>query len=291
LSYKKVLIRLLDRPGGRSLLGKIATRVVAQDAGHDIEIAYINGLWTRRVGPDFFPDSVRFEYTYAHFDGWKYQMERYAADTREYWLRHYQPKEGDVIVDVGAGRGEDTVTFSRAVGKTGRVIAIEAHPLSFAMLENFCRLNGLTNVTAYQLAVVEKSCSVRIGESGWWQENAIVGDEDSSGILVQADTLDELWKREKMGEIAFLKMNIEGSEREALLGMRSVMPHIRQICVACHDFRANLGHGERFRTRALVMEFLRDYGFTLVSRADDPHEAIRDHIFGFAAAGSPRRTD
>ena len=83
----------------------------------------------RRAGSDFFPDGFRFDYTYVDFNIWKNQMDVYAADTNDYWLQHYRPQEGDVIVDVGAGRGEDTVTFSRAVGQTGRVIAIEAHPV------------------------------------------------------------------------------------------------------------------------------------------------------------------
>ncbi len=43
------------------------------------------------------------------------------------------------------------------------------------------------------------------------------------------------------------------------------MPRIRQICVACHDFRSELGHGEEFRTRAFVEQFLIDHGFTLAS--------------------------
>jgi FkbM family methyltransferase len=274
------MIRLLDRPGGRLLLRTMAMRNIRQAGGSDMSVDYINGLWTHRVGFDFFPDGFEFEYSSFDLEGWKQQIERYAANTREYWLRHYQPKEGDVIVDVGAGRGEDTVTFSRAVGKAGRVIAIEAHPLSFAILKNFCRLNELTNVTPIHIAATDKPGWVRIGESEWWQENAIVEGEGTSGILVRADTVDAVWRREKLGEVAFLKMNIEGSEREALLGMTSVMPCIRQICVACHDFRANLGHGERFRTRALVQEFLRDYGFRLASRSDDPCEATRDHIFG-----------
>jgi len=81
-------------------------------------------------------------------------------------------------------------------------------------------------------------------------------------------------------KIAFLKMNIEGAEREALLGMGPSLRRVEQICVACHDFRADLGHGEQFRTRIFVQEFLVKHGFTLRSRPDDPRSYVRDHVFG-----------
>jgi len=259
----------------------IATRFARRATGGDVEITYVDGFWTHRIGRDFFPDALRFDYTYADFDLWKRQAALYVCQTEDFWLQHYRPQEGDVIVDVGAGRGEDTLTFSRAVGKTGRVIAIEAHPLSFAILRNFCRLNRLTNVTPLQLALMDKPGTVHIAESeSSWMENAIAYDEGSSGMQVPASTLSDICEQHGLEHIAFLKMNIEGAERYALLGMEAVTRQIGQICVACHDFRANLGHGEQFRTRAFVERFLLGHGFGVTSRADDSRDYVRDHVFG-----------
>jgi FkbM family methyltransferase len=283
----------LDRPGGRFFLGKIATFVVNRGGGDGIQISYMDGFWTRRIGSDFFPDSVRFDYEYADFERWKHQMEQYVADTEEYWLQHYRPKQGDVIVDVGAGRGEDTVTFSRAVGDRGRVIAIEAHPSSFAILKRFCQLNRLENVTLLELALMDNPGTVRIAESEMsWMENAIELDEGSSGIKVPAETLEAVCREQGLAEIAFLKMNIEGAERYALPGSRSVLPQIRQICVACHDFLSDRSGVGKFRTREFVEDFLGKHGFVPTSRADDPRDWVRDHIFGLRhdAVGTTRRT-
>jgi len=249
--------------------------------GEDIEIAYVDGHWTYRVGPDFFPGGPRFNYTPPDFERLRRQMEVNASETKEHWLQHYRPQEGDVVVDVGAGRGEDTLTFSRAVGATGRVIAIEAHPMSFAILRKFCQLNRLSNVTPVQLALMDKPGTVRIVESeSSWMENAIEYGQESSGITVQAGTLNDVCQQQGLKDIAFLKMNIEGAERHALLGMEPVIQHIRQICVACHDFRAKLGHGEHFRTRSFVEQFLIKHGYTLASRPNDPRDYVRDHVFG-----------
>jgi FkbM family methyltransferase len=238
-------------------------------------------MWTRQVGAHFFPDGSTFNYTYVDFHDWKHQAEINAANTKEFWLQYYLPKPGDVVVDVGAGRGEDTATFSRLVGDNGRVIAIEAHPETFAILQNFCRLNGLSNTTALQLALMDKPGTVRIAESeSSWLENAVIDDDKSVGAQVRASTLAEICAQQGLEEIVFLKMNIEGAERNALLGMTPVIQNIRQVCVACHDFRADRGQGEHFRTRAFVEQFLLDYGFKVVCRRDDPRPGIRDHVFG-----------
>lgn len=281
MSYKRKLIHFLDRPGGRFLLGKIATHFVRRMTGIDLEILYANGLWTHRVGPDFIPDSLKFDYKSPVFATWKSVADQRIADTNYYWLQHYHPQDGDVIVDVGAGRGEDTLTFSRRVGGRGRVIAIEAHPFSFAILKSFCQLNRLTNVTALHLALMDKPGTVRIAESeSSWMEHAIDYSQGSSGIEVPANTLDEVCRRQGLREIAFLKMNIEGAERDALCGMESVISGVRQICVACHDFRSEHGDGEHYRTRDFVEKFLVKHGFTLAPRRDDPRDYVRDHVFG-----------
>jgi FkbM family methyltransferase len=281
MSYKRALVRLLDRPGGRLLLGRLATRLTRRAMGEDIEITYMEGRWTYRVGSELFPAGPRFHYAPPDFDRLKRQAERHASETTDFWLQYYRPQKGDVIVDVGAGRGEDTLTFSRAVGESGRVIAIEAHPMSFAILRKFCQLNRLLNVTPLQAALMDKTGTVDLVESeSSWTENAIEHGEGSSGIRVRASTLKEVCEQQGLKDIAFLKMNIEGAERYALLGMEPAIQHVRQICVACHDFRADLGHGEQLRTRAFVEQFLIEHGYTLAAHPNDPHDAIRDHVFG-----------
>jgi FkbM family methyltransferase len=279
-SYKKTLIQLLDRPGGRFLLGRVATRFLRR-TGYQVEILYRDGLWTRHTGLHFFPDSPSFEYEYDDFSKWENQVEIQIERTRDFWLQHYNPENGDTIVDVGAGRGEDMLPFSRGVGADGRVIAIEAHPVSFALLAHFCRLNRLSNATPLHFALMDTSGTVRISDSAsGWMENAIESRGASTGIPVPARPFEALYEQEHLTDIAFLKMNIEGAERFALCGMESVMSRIRRICVACHDFRADLGHGEHFRTRAFVQQFLTRHGFDLKFRADDPRDYVRDHIFG-----------
>lgn len=278
MSYKRVLSRVFDRPGGRWLLGKVATPYARRIFDTDVEIAHINGLWTHRVESNFFPDGPTFDS--VSFGCWKTQMDQYVSDTNEYWLKYYRPQKGDVVVDVGAGRGEDTLTFSREVGETGRVIAIEVSPRSFAILKSFCVLNELANVTVLNVALMDKPGLIRIVEhESSWIQDSVAHIEQLRGIVVQAAALDQICEQNGVKDIAFIKMNIEGAERYALPGMEAVLPFTRQICVACHDFRSENGEGEQFRTRAFVEQFLAEHGFSVTS-PDDPRDYVRDHVFG-----------
>ncbi|HUE43398.1 MAG TPA: FkbM family methyltransferase [Candidatus Sulfotelmatobacter sp.] len=275
------MIQLLDRPGGRHLLGAVATQYFRKIAREEVAVAYIDGMWTRKVGRDFLPDGPRFQYRYDDFDRWKYQIAEYESAAREFWLRHYSPKNGDTILDVGAGRGEDTIAFSRAVGATGRIVAIEAHPTSFAILKNFCSLNRLRNVTVIERAMMDKPGIVHMTESqSSWTENTIEIGNESTGIEVQSGTIDDLCEQLGLKDIAFLKMNIEGAERDALIGMERSISRVQQVCIACHDFRNKNGESERFRTRDFVTNFLSTRGFTVRSRPDSPYDFVRDHLFG-----------
>src|SRR5262249_26565462 len=205
MSYKKAVASLLDRPFGRLLLGKIATWALRRSSGaDDLEIAFLHGLWTRRVGSDFIPDGPKFEYKYEDFRTWKNVIPGYTAATNDHWFQHYRPREGDIIIDVGAGRGEDTLTFSRAGGVSGRRIAIEAHPLYFDMLTSFCRLNRLRNVTALHLALMDKSGTIRVSQSESNWTGSAVEWNSLSGNEAPASTLEQVVRDQGLERISFL---------------------------------------------------------------------------------------
>jgi len=209
------------------------------------------------------------------------RLAKYLRDANDYWFHVYKPHVGDVIVDVGAGRGEDVYAFSRAVGAEGRVWAIEAHPESFAKLTKFCEEQRLGNVTCLNLACLDRPGQFQIETLPVWESNYVrEGEPAETSFPVEGITFDALCRRHNIGRIDFLKMNIEGAERFALPGMKEAMKRVQNACVCAHDFRADRGEGEEFRTRAFVEQFLREAGFTLVSRDDDPRYYVPYHIHG-----------
>jgi FkbM family methyltransferase len=277
MSLKRRLVRALDAPGGRTLLGKVATRRARGLLGRRDVIVAHRGVWVHQVGDYVVPDGPRFEYDERAILSWKDQVPKYLRNADDYWFRDYTPRPGDVIVDVGAGRGEDVLAFSQRVGPTGRVLALEAHPATCRLLAAFCALNSLRNVTVVNAALMDRPGSVTIEDVDDWRKNT-VGGGAGAGAAVPATTLADLCRDQGVKEIAFLKMNIEGAERQALGGMEPVLDRIRHLCICCHDFRAEKGEGEHYRTRAFVEAFLSERGFAVSSRSGDRRAWVRDHL-------------
>src|SRR5919197_129327 len=66
---------------------------------------------------------------------------------------HFTPKEGDIVVDVGAHIGPYTIIASKRIGSGGKVVSIEADPDNFDLLNRNIQLNKLSNVMALNYAV------------------------------------------------------------------------------------------------------------------------------------------
>jgi FkbM family methyltransferase len=275
------LVAELDNPAGRAELARRATDLARAAApGEDIEILW-DGVWMRRAGPDYFADPGMFQVAEPNWQRWVHMAEKHLKDAADYWFHVYKPAPGDTIVDIGAGRGEDVFAFARAVGPTGRVFAIEPHPVSFLALEAFLRRNRIANVTAIQRACVESPASLQIETLPVWESNFVrPGGASATSFPVEGVRFDRLADELGIGSIDFLKMNIEGAERVALPSCEKALARTRHVCVAAHDFRAARGEGEQFRTLAFVRDFLSRAGFTLTTRDDDPRYYVPYHVHG-----------
>ena len=275
------VVQQLDHPEGRRELANRAT-ALAREAlpGVDIEILW-DEMWIRRVGAHYFPDPEMWNQPEPKWQRWATQAEKHLRDADDYWFHVYRPRAGDWIVDIGGGRGEDVFAFSQTVGATGRVIAIEPHPVSFRVLQKFCAMNGLSNVTTLNFACVDQPALLQIETMPVWESNYVrAGQPTPTSHPVEGVTFDSLCERHGIDRIDFLKMNIEGAERSALPGCRLSMKHVRNVCIAAHDFRAARGEGDAFRTLAFVREFLTTAGFELTTRDDDPRYYVPYHVHG-----------
>ena len=197
------------------------------------------------------------------------------------FLWGYTPKAGDVVIDVGAGVGEEALTFSRAVGKNGKVICIEAHPRTYRCLQKLVHYNRLENVVAVHRAVAEPSCSeATIEDSAEYLSNR---SGNVAGISVPAATIDAIYQQVGLGRVNFLKMNIEGAERFAIQGMSETLRHTEVLCVSCHDFLAEAGGDGCLKTKSVVQLFLQRNGFKVVGREDHGFPPyVRDQVWAYS---------
>jgi FkbM family methyltransferase len=272
----------MERAGAHGELAAEATQELRSQTGEDLEIAFEDGLWMHRAGKLWFPDGPRFAYGDGCWAKWSTREEKFRRDAADYWFHVYKPKPGEVIVDIGAGRGEDVFAFSEAVGATGTVWAIEAHPGSYRLLERFCLKNGLSNVRLLNCAAMNRRGTLQIQTLAVWESNFVYeGPATPASHAVEAYRFDDICERHGIDRIDFLKMNIEGAERFALPGMPDALRRARFACIAAHDFRAARGEGDEFKTHDFVLKTLKNAGFSLVLRSDDPRYYVKEHIHGF----------
>lgn len=247
---------------------------------NDVEVFH-DEIWIRRVGETFLPDPDYNPDADPDWPRWTARVAKFLRDADDYWFHVYKPKHGDTIVDIGAGRGEDVFAFSKAVGASGKVWAIEPHPTSFLALKKLCQLNHLNNVVMLNFACVDAPAPLEIETMPVWESNYVrTGPPTPTSHSVEGVTFDQLSAEQGIGAIHFLKMNIEGAERNALPGCRQALGRTKNVCVAAHDFRANRGEGETFRTLAMVKDFLVEAGFKLTTRDADPRYYVPYHVHG-----------
>ncbi len=171
------------------------------------------------------------------------------AATRQTFAKIVRP--GMTVVDVGAHIGYYTTQFAQLVGASGRVIAFEPQPRNHDILRH--NVSGKSNVT-----LLEKAASDRDGTVSLFDDTPDTGgaslrrDSDRMNLHRSFTSAEDLapraWKGSPGGEIPvaavridetlaslgvhsvdIVKMDIEGAEMGALLGMEGVLANSARL--------------------------------------------------------------
>jgi FkbM family methyltransferase len=202
-------------------------------------------------------------------------LEGLSDHVTEFWCPFVPLRQGDVIIDIGAGVGDHVLVFSRRVGSNGRVIAVEAHPETARCLQLTVDANGLSNTRVFSEAAWNKPALLTMSDADAHEGNAV----GSGTIQVRARPVDEMLAPLNLERIDLIKLNVEGAEFEALEGMTETLSRAAGIVVSCHDFLAT-GPDDSRRTKARVVPFLEERGFTITQKVDAPYAFARDYVYG-----------
>lgn len=165
--------------------------------------------------------SLRFYRSVLSGELW-YDPDLRIAD-EQFFKRYLQT--GDVVIDVGANIGELTLQSSIAVGQTGRIFSIEAHPRTFKYLCGNVQLNRARNVFLYNCAAGNDDGTINFSDRYLDDGNSVVGDGDCLRIAVcRLDNLPI-----DAPSIELLKVDVEGFEKFVFEGAGSILSKTKCI--------------------------------------------------------------
>lgn len=132
-------------------------------------------------------------------------------------------KPGDIVLDCGAHIGESTRAALRMGARL--VVAIEPAPLTIECL----RRNLKDEIAAGKVIVYPKG----VWDKDEWlelsvdpanaAENSVVRNVGAKTVRVPLTTIDELVTELRLPKVDFIKMDVEGAERNALAGARQTI--------------------------------------------------------------------
>jgi FkbM family methyltransferase len=180
--------------------------------------------------------------------------------------------EGDTFVDVGANEGIFSVIASKAVGATGRVVAIEPQSRLQSVLARNVRENSAFNIDVIQRAISDArgvatlslSPDVNPGSSGLFRATRYSVPTQE----VLQTTLGGLFRLLSLNAVKLIKMDIEGFGYEAVLGSPAVFREglIQYFALELHP--AILA--KRGKSEQEILDFLTDCGY----RRDDRFKTL-----------------
>jgi FkbM family methyltransferase len=180
------------------------------------------------------------------------------ADRNAYLINKYEPaivalaeqlcRPGMHVCDIGAHVGYFSLLFAVQAGPSGRVLVFEPNPANVAKIQAMARINQLTNVSVFPVAVSDRNGEVqfvaeRTGSMGSIMPSTSTG--SGRAMVVRTVRLDD--ELRGVDRIDLIKMDIEGAEVQALTGMTDLLMRCRPVLLCeWHPAAAGPGHADLF---------------------------------------------
>jgi FkbM family methyltransferase len=141
-------------------------------------------------------------------------------------------RPGQTVLDIGANIGAHTMHFARAVGPTGRVVAVEATDYAYHKLGANLDLNPAirSRVSAQQVLLAASALAAKPAalHSSWPLDEGHELHPTHRGELKSVGgarvlALDELVREEKLTRIDWIKIDVDGNEWSVFQGAAKVL--------------------------------------------------------------------
>jgi FkbM family methyltransferase len=216
------------------------------------------------------------------------EQEDWFEDEIHFVRRYLRP--GMSAVDVGANFGVYTTAMAHEVGPHGKVWAFEPTPQTADYLQATLDENQAGHVSLGRLAISDRAGTLQFRLSGQPELNAVVdsGEAGDGIVTVPAQTLDRLASQHGWSDVALVKLDVEGHERQAVEGgaafLRASSPLL--MFEVKGKFKAELGVLEPLR--ALGYSFFRLVAGLCALIPFDPDKPFDSYLLNLFACKQDR---
>jgi len=131
---------------------------------------------------------------------------------------------GDYFIDIGANVGYYSFIASERIGPSGKVFAFEPDPDNFRVLKENIAALGYKNIVPIQKAVANQSGKLKFYLSGRIKGDHRLYDSCDGRRFIEVETLKlDDYCSECAGRVKAIKIDIQGAEFSALMGMRVLL--------------------------------------------------------------------
>jgi FkbM family methyltransferase len=149
-------------------------------------------------------------------------------------MRRLLPR-GGVFFDLGANVGFFSLIGARLVGPEGKVVAFEPVPANASLVRRNAQLNGLESIDVRQVAVgaAPARAPLLVVADPSWSHLADRGWHPQTQERVEVDvvSIDSLREREEVPAPDVVKLDVEGSEGDAVRGLRRTLERDRPALI------------------------------------------------------------
>lgn len=175
----------------------------------------------------------------------------------------YVPEEG-AFVDGGCFNLDTSIRFANLRGNPDtRIIAFEPDPKIYATCKEKIDAYHLTNAKLMQAGLWSESTTLHFHGEGLGTSSFTA----EGGISVPVVTLDEIVQNEK---VAFIKMDIEGSELAALQGSANTIRRDKPFCAICIYHKP----GDMLAISHFLKQLVPDYKFAIRHYSATVYETV-----------------
>ena len=132
-------------------------------------------------------------------------------------------KPGQVAVDIGANIGFYSMLMATLVGPAGKICAFEPDTDNFRLLNKNLITNGFENVCTEKKAIAAKTGTgmLYVNPSHRGDHRIYPHEDQRETVPIQTVSLDDYFSDSR--HVDFIKMDIQGAEVEALMGMKNIV--------------------------------------------------------------------